>query len=145
MLWKFYECKLWIIKHIWTPYLILKAWKANPVASLFARFRYFQKGCNKRLMIPKKSLPEISITIEISTNSYSHGIIEYKIFCSVLCILHVNLGQTLVKLFLLVFPILHTYQWILTIKMWCIRTLEIIHQSILDWYSDKTSSSESES
>ena len=55
----------------------------------------------KTLMVPKKSLPEISIIIEISTNSDSHGIIEYQIFCSVFCILQVNLGQTLAKLFLL--------------------------------------------
>ena len=38
----FYECKLWIINHIWTPYLP-KTWKINFVASFFARCCYFHK------------------------------------------------------------------------------------------------------
>ena len=59
----------------------------------------------------ESELVEVSLMIEISTNSDSHGIIEYQIFCSVFCILQVNLGQTLVKLFLLVFPESFQLQW----------------------------------
>ena len=91
------------------------------------------KSPTKRLMIPKKFLLEISTIIEISTNSDSHGIIEYQIFCSVFCILQVNLGETLVKLFLLVFPILHTYQWILTMKIWYVRIYDIMIGFVYPW------------
>ena len=64
------QCKLWIIKHIWTPCLILKAWKTNPVVSLFARFRYFQKGCS--------SSPTTALRL------YQRGKIIYYFVCTVL-------------------------------------------------------------
>ena len=71
MLWKFYECKIWIITHIWPTYLIPKAWKANPVASLFARFRYFQKGC-RGCMIKSSRLKVLWYIFERLYWSYLH-------------------------------------------------------------------------